>query len=770
MIANLDRDTIYLGTQTLLAVEVADPASSDWPVVAPVDGLQIARYGGPGMIQDLVGGSIRRRYRFIITPDRSGVFEIPAVTLGEGPDAARQGPFTLRVQEVPLKFLSAQIDPPQICPGETAKLTVAYQGVAPGKDLALPTVKGLTFRSAGSPRIEVMRPQAMPVSIYQVDVSGTDNGTYQIDGISLAGAKADRVAVQVLPFVIADAQVAEPSLVVGGQTLVHVLARGLSQAENVSLVLPTGLSAQRARQQYQGPPGATVFSFDVTAAEPGTPTIAEIQLADGRRVALPKPLILSVRQGGQGDILTCRGVARSTETVVGEPFIVDYEVFFRGELQAAGIDMSQAEFASRPYITVEHIQDLSYEGWPAQAIRVQFGKKDQATLLSGSADLDGKKEQLLRFALKVTPLAVGEVDLKGVRIILRLVIKEEQRSPGAFFSSTRSQDFSRTIDVPAHRVIDPPGKTPPAGYRGAVGSSLAYTTSLDRTTAAAMSPLTLTMKISGEGVGSQLKPPPLAEIRELNRDFDVSPTAGGGDVQDKTITFTQVVRPRSESVKELPTLPLVYYDYLKKNYETVYSLPIPITVTPGSVVGATAMRTTTVQTPSSAGPETPGSATTDVVALGANYATLGKLERQAPLGPGAVIALLLGGPAAIAGVWAGQRWHSRRRPLASLRRRQRELTRSLDGAGGRTDCHAFVAEVVQSYLRLVFELPVGELTTETLAREMDRKGVDGGLRREIHELLAVCDSARFAARRSSEQERSRLIEETRQLLARLDRV
>ncbi len=365
-------------------------------------------------------------------------------------------------------------------------------------------------------------------------------------------------------------------------------------------------------------------------------------------------------------------------------------------------------------------------------------------------------------------MAVGEVDLKGVRIVLRLLVKEEQRSGGAFFSSTRMQDYSRTIDVPVHRVIDPPGRTAPAGYRGAVGTGLTCATSLDRTTATAMSPLTLTMKISGDGVGSQMKPAPLAEIPELTRDFDVSPTASGGDVQGQTIMFTQVVRPRSESVKELPALPLVYYDYAKKDYQTVYSLPIPITVTAGSVVGAAAMQTAAAQGQAASGQDSPSSSGADTVALGANHATLGRLESGAPLGSAGVAAVLLGGPVAVVGVWAGRRWRDRRRPMASLRRRRRELVDSLDHAAARGDFYVYLAERVQAYLRLTFDLPAGELSADALVRAMDRQGVDKSLRCRVEQLLAACDIGRFASGQSTELPRTRLIEQARSLFTELD--
>lgn len=769
MAASFDREKVYLGTQALLVVEVTDPQSSEWPTVAPVEGLQIAPYGGPTTMRDLFRGTTTRSYRFVVTPMRAGEFIIPSVTLGSGQNMLRCGPLTLLVEEVPITFLSVRVEPPQICPGETARLTVIYQGVAQGEDLVVPTVEGLTLRVAGVPRVEILRAQGTPVSIYEVEVGGTHNGKYSIEGITLAGVRADVVTLEVTPIVISDAQVTESSLVVGGQTLVHILVRGLTQAEQVSLVLPPGLKAQRSRQQYQGPPGTTVFSFEVTADEPGSLTIGEIQLADRRKIVLPKPVVLSVRRDGHGDILACRGTVRGGETVVGEPFFVDYEVFFRGDLQAAGVDMSQADFASRPYIKVEPVTDLSYEGWQGQPMLVRFGQHGEIVLLSGSGELDGEKEQMLRFALKVTPLAAGQIDLKGVRIVLRLLEKQEQRSIGAFFSSTRMQDHSRTIDVPAHRVVDPPGKTPPAGYRGAVGTAFTYTTSLDRTTATAMAPLTLTMTIRGDGVGPQMPPPPLAEVPELSRDFEISPTTSGGDVQDNTITFTQVVRPRSESVKELPALPLVYYDYVKKSYETVYSLPIPITVTPGSVVGATAMQTGGVAEPASGESAVEGAAT-EPVALGANYPTLGRLHGRAPLGLAGVVAVLVAGPVAIGGAWLGRKLYERRRPLAQLRQQRRELADALGRAGEREDFYVHLADLVQSYLRLTFALPAGEISADALARAMDRKGVDAGLRCEIENLLATCDSGRFAPGQTNEAERSRLVEQTRRLFERLERV
>ncbi|MEP0841782.1 MAG: BatD family protein, partial [Phycisphaerae bacterium] len=556
MRAGINPDTIYLGTRTLLEVEVLNPTSNDWPEVATVEGLVIKRYGGPNTIHDLFSGNVRRSFQFLIDPQRAGDFVIPSVTLGRGGDALTDGPFTLHVKEAPLKFVSAEIDREELRPGEQAVVTVAYQGHRPEKRLALPEVEGLVLRDLGPPRIEMTRPEGVPLTIFRIEVTAVRNGTYTLQGISLEGVAAGPVALKVSPFVIVGAQVGDSSLVVGGQTLVHVLARGLERTADVRLVAPAGLKIEPARRQYQypGSPDTTVFSFEVTATEPGSPVIRSLQMPDGSLADLPKPVALSVRQAGAGDILAARGAVRVQQSVVGEPVIVDYEVFFRGEFRAAAIDLSQTAFANRPYIKVEPVNDLAYPDWTGRPIQVGFGPQAQATALSGAGEINGQKEQLLRFALRITPMAAGELELKGLRVIVQIMVNEQRTIGGGAFQGLSvyrgTREFVRTIDVPPHRVVDPPGKRQPPGYFGAVGRAFSFLTALDRTTASAMSPLTLTLKITGESVGPHFKPPPLTSIPELTRGFEVSPNVGGGEVQGDTITFTQVVRPRSEAVTE----------------------------------------------------------------------------------------------------------------------------------------------------------------------------------------------------------------------------
>ncbi len=434
MAAELQRDTIYFGTQTLLVVELVDAATTAWPVVEPVKGLQITRYGGPRSVRDLFGGTVRRTYRFLVSPEKPGTFQIPSVSLATTGSTLERGPFALRVIEAPLQFRSAQIEPAEIRVGETAKLTVSYQGVRPGKAPEVPAVDGLTIRKTGKPRVEVSRQTGKPITTYTFEVRASQLGTCKIKGISLDGVAAKTVILTVSPFVVVGVQVGETSLVVGGQTTVHVVVRGLPHSAGLKLVAPAGLKVVPSRQRYRGRTGATVFSFDVTPTEPGILTVTTLALPDGRKIRLEKPISLSVRQSGEGGILACRGIPRREETVLGEPFFVDYELFFRGDLRGAGIDLSEAAFANKPHIRIEPVNDLSTPDWPHQSIQATFGQS-RAIMRVGNGEFNGQKEQLLRFTLKITPLAAGELSLDGLQVVLLLQIKRDQRTGTSFFSA-----------------------------------------------------------------------------------------------------------------------------------------------------------------------------------------------------------------------------------------------------------------------------------------------------------------------------------------------
>lgn len=768
--AGLKPDTIYFGTQTVLTVSVEDD-NGQWPSVETVEGVQITRYGSPSVIHDLISGRVQRSYRFLINPSRPGTFRIPAVTVKVGEETVTRGPFTLHVKEAAVKCIGAKLDPEETLVGRPVTLLFGFQGHRPGAQPVMPSIDGLTITSTGQPQAQ-QDEQGIPFRVFRYRVTPSKLGTFRIKGITFAGVLADEVTLTVSPFVIVGTRVSSQSLVVGEESTLSLHTLGLNADAGLTLVAPPGLEIKPLGQAEEGPTGTTVFSFVVRALEPGSPAIATLKLGDGRQVPLKQPVSFSVRQSGEGGIFAFTGKARSDESALGEPFIIDFDVFYRGNLLAAALDLSKAGFADKAYIKVEPVNDVAYPEWKGRPMQIELAPEGKLNVLVGSGDYEGRKEQRMRFALKITPLAAGEVQLTGVRVVLRLQVSIRRQDVGFVFRSDTTNDYDHVADLPPHRVVDPRGRTAPAGYRGAVGADFMFVTSLDRKTAAAMSPLTLTMRITGESVGPQFQPPALTEVAELTRDFEVSPTVSGGEVEGNTITFTQIVRPRTERVSELPALPLVFYNYQKQQYETAYSLPIPIEVRAGSIVGAQAMQVSAGSQP--APNADPPSNSTDqgkpAAVLGANFDSLGNLARIEPLGLKGLLLVLLGGPTVVLLARAGYVVFQRRRPMSEVRRERARLLASLDRLGGKERFHFELAEIVQAFLRLTFGLPPGEISADDVGRLLDERRAESDLRTAAMSLLAECDAGRFAVGAVEQGEKERLIRQAREVLTRTERL
>ncbi len=770
--ARLHPDTIYLGTQTHLVVDVQD-GDGQWPTAAGVDGVRISRHGSPRMVHQLFAGTVRRShsYDFLVTPERAGTFRIPAVTVKVGDEAITRGPFTLQVKEAAVKCIGAKLDPEETLVGRPVTLLFGFQGHRPGAQPVLPSIDGLTITSPGQPQVQ-QDEQGIPFRVFRCRVTPSKLGTFRIKGITFASVPADEVTLTVSPFVIVGTRASTQSLVVGEEATLQLHTLGLKADAGLTLVAPPGLGIRSSGPPDEDPTGTTVFSFVVRALEPGSPAIATLKLGDGRQVSLKQPVSFSVRQSGDGGILAFSGKVRSGESALGEPFIVDYDVFYRGNLLASALDLSKAGFADKPYIKVEPIDDLAYPDWKGRPMQMELAPEGKLTVLVGSGDYEGRKEQRMRFALKITPLAAGEVQLTGVRVILRLQVSIRRQDVGFVFRSDTTNDYDRVADLPPHRVVDTRGKTAPAGYRGAVGANFTFVTSLDRTTAAAMSPLTLTMRITGESVGPQFQPPALTDVAELTRDFEVSSTVSGGEVEGNTITFTQIVRPRSERVSELPALPLVFYNYQKQQYETAYSLPIPIEVRAGSIVGAQAMQVSAGSQPAPEvnRPNDPTRQDRPSAALSANFDSLGNLARTEPLGLTGLLLVLVGGPTVVLLARAGYVIFQRRRPMSEVRRERARLLASLDRLGGEERFHFELAEIVQAFLRLTFGLPPGEISADDLGRLLDERRAESDLRTAAMHLLADCDAGRFAVGAVEQGEKERLIRQARAVLTRAEQL
>ncbi|QEG24685.1 BatD family protein [Mariniblastus fucicola] len=220
-------------------------------------------------------------------------------------------------------------------------------------------------------------------------------------------------------------------------------------------------------------------------------------------------------------------------------------------------------------------------------------------------DEEGRSRQYFLYEIegKVYPTKPGKLDASDLQIVIDYPLSlGRRRDPfdsifddsslmkqvmgDDFFSSspfgrrltvTESRPVVADANVNSTEVMPIPTENRPADYRGAVGKYQIVAEAEPKNVVAG-DPITLRLGIVGDGPMEVVQAPPLHDIENLASDFQVSDQSLAGFVQDDSKVFITTIRPRSESVTQIPAIPFSFFDPDKKAYQTVYTQPIDIEV------------------------------------------------------------------------------------------------------------------------------------------------------------------------------------------------
>ncbi len=261
-------------------------------------------------------------------------------------------------------------------------------------------------------------------------------------------------------------------------------------------------------------------------------------------------------------------------------------------------------------------------------------------------------------------------------------------------------------------------------------------TRAEPTTLEAETPLTFTVSV--RAVRPPKHPPQRLDLRQLAdfaEQFYIEDSSEEVDrPDDRTWEFAYRLKPRRSDVREIPSLPFVYFNpYLltaNKGFQVLYTDPIPLHVLPHETVQVP------VQAPESA----------FVLATGP-----GVLERQTPWMPpsiGVCLALLLAAPlGCVSWYLCWRRLYPDAARLAS-QRRSRAARHALQAlhAAQRLDAQARTtrtAAIVADYLQQRLDLSIAEPTPREVAALFAQHGCSAALTEQAVRFFEACDRSRF---------------------------
>jgi hypothetical protein len=387
-------------------------------------------------------------------------------------------------------------------------------------------------------------------------------------------------------------------------------------------------------------------------------------------------------------------------------------------------------------------------------------------------DENGKQALVLSFVRELTPLGEGHYDLGSAR--LRAVIAT--RTERGFFGDAVAAETMRVVlsSPPLTLDVRPlPSEGRPACFSGAVGRFSLHV-DVSPLTAKVGDPVTLTMRIAGEGSLGTASAPALAvdggwKAYDSRSEADPEPHYGQGPAWK---TFYRTLVPRTAGDLGIPRAKFGYFDPEAGKFVTLEGPAFTAKVTAGSVesTGVT-------------GPSEPGPADGVRVVGRDIFPPIVDAGRLVKTTASTTLLTWLLTAFAVPPFFFGlallttrrrerHRCDPRRRAFADA---SRGVERALGHAKAGIDTadarpfHEAVAAALSSYVGAKLGVPALAVEPAGARRELVAVGVDPATAAELAGLLEVCDLGRFAALSVAPSERRATLDRARAVVRGVER-
>lgn len=447
----------------------------------------------------------------------------------------------------------------------------------------------------------------------------------------------------------------------------------------------TIINGRRSEQVFQG----YVMQWRVRPLKAGKIKVPSVRVEVHGAMHATNELFITVREPVDHADFKLKLVCDRTTAYVGEPIPMRLVWYIGREVEPAVFSGSDGGdvFDIVPSADAKALADQRSN--PRSPYRnVQFVGGTAVGVL-GQGVHEGRSFTTLTVEFSVIPKRAGEIEVGPYAAAFDATM-------GAF----RSERVVIACEKVGLRVSALPDAGKPVGFNGLIGRFTIEATA-GASEANVGDPVTLTVSIRGAPPMDRVKAPELELIPGFTEGFKGSPEGWEAkrDGAASERVFTTTIRPKSDAVTAIPSIPLSFFDTETGAYRTAATAPIPLRVRPTREV---TVADAVVGAKSIAGPGaytlTPGG-----LAMRGNYAGEALLENQrvdalavltSPVGMGVVLMP----PVALAGVVV----------VRQMRSRARGTSERVRLAAGRARAGLRHAERVDEVSRCVREF-VGEV-------------------------------------------------------------
>ena len=183
-----------------------------------------------------------------------------------------------------------------------------------------------------------------------------------------------------------------------------------------------------------------------------------------------------------------------------------------------------------------------------------------------------------RFSREFRPEELGKYDFGPAMLKGALPVSDSESPEGVAARSIYA--IAPAVSV---EVVDVPEENRPDSYIGAFGT-FDWSVELQPRKAKVGEPMTLTLRLDGQGSTVGVKPPDLSTISGVADNFRTYPPTE--EVNDRSCSFTYTLRPTRTGTIEFPAIPISFFDVDKNEFITRQSDPISLEIAEAPVLRA----------------------------------------------------------------------------------------------------------------------------------------------------------------------------------------
>ena len=334
-----------------------------------------------------------------------------------------------------------------------------------------------------------------------------------------------------------------------------------------------------------------IFQYQLTPKRDGMLTIPSVEIIAGGKTLLTQPVPIRVSKPLTTDEFKLMLSLSAAECYVGQSLVLTVKWYVNTNIAEFNFDLPFLE--DQRFSFADFPEDSNYQGQNAIPIKLPGG----AVIARKGQELQYTTVTLRRILIPIVP---GEFDLGRASVFSKIITGYQQKRPGQPFNDFFNQDFfgdvfgrrqaiykqlvteSNDLQI---KVLPLPEENRPVDYSGLVGQySIAAEASPTEINVG--DPITLNIMVTGGVYLDNVVFPSLNNQSDIRDNFKVPEEMGPGEIDGRVKVFTQTIRAKYPTVKEIPSIKLNYFNPETGKYESAATKAIPLLVNATKIITA----------------------------------------------------------------------------------------------------------------------------------------------------------------------------------------